>query len=322
MRSTPSCSPTSCRERASSCSARSSERSSATVSWRKISRTAIAAEQGREADARVGDCEDRRQHARRELPGEQRQEQFARPGAQRASFLDAHVQREQHEVEPERDDERAEHHQPEDEALRSRSVRAPMWTVARQRLHDQSARERGSGERRQVVQPRPAGRRPTAESRIIAAMPQTAAGAGPSRPIASTIATSEALSCPPLISTLSHCPPGARAPAAARPGRSVAIPRRWSAAGRRHDGRCQQQQLGCPEEASCERGAGIVALSYLTADRASYLRAPGRRCTGPAADPPGYTRSAAARRPACRRARCRGLAAPRSAPGASRRSAV
>ena len=41
--STPSCSPTSCIERASSCSARSSERSSATARYRKIRSTTTAA---------------------------------------------------------------------------------------------------------------------------------------------------------------------------------------------------------------------------------------------------------------------------------------
>ena len=61
--STPSCSDARWIERASSCSARSSERSSATVRCWKISSTRIAAEEHRQAEVRVGDREDRRERA-------------------------------------------------------------------------------------------------------------------------------------------------------------------------------------------------------------------------------------------------------------------
>src|SRR5271154_354726 len=55
------------------------------------------------------------------------------------------------------------------------------------------------------------GRRLVVDVRIIAATPHAAAGAGPSRPIANTIATSDALSSPSLSSTLSHWPSSASA---------------------------------------------------------------------------------------------------------------
>ncbi len=55
------------------------------------------------------------------------------------------------------------------------------------------------------------GRRLSAEVRIIAEIPKATAGAGPSRLIASTSATSEAFSRPMRIVTLSQCPASASA---------------------------------------------------------------------------------------------------------------
>ena len=74
-------------------------------------------EQHRQADARIGDREDRRERACRELCREQREE-LAHLARERSAFLDAHVQPDQDEVEPDEHDEGAEDDQAEDDALR------------------------------------------------------------------------------------------------------------------------------------------------------------------------------------------------------------
>ena len=116
------------------------------------------------------------------------------------------------------------------------------------------------------------GRRLVADAGIIAAMPQAAAGAGPSRPMASTIATSEALSSPSLISTLSHSPTSASASRSADQRQGLPFLRARRATRPRDRAREQQDLGGQKRRLVSLAGGHRGPCRHLTADRREYLR--------------------------------------------------
>ena len=88
--------------------------------------------------------------------------------------------------------------------IRPKTTLCVMWwlrgscTSPASAPHHQPSHEGERSERREVTQPLSCRQAPHRRVRIIAATPHAAAGAGPSRLMASTIATSEALSIPSL----------------------------------------------------------------------------------------------------------------------------
>ena len=143
-----------------------------------------------------------------ELAGEQRQKQLAHLPGEPITVLDLRIERAQEEVQREQNGHGAQHDQPEGDGL-GRMLAVHTRDLASQRAHGNPPTNAATPNATRLFGHRFGERRPTAECTPIATMPQAAAGAGPSRPMASAMAPSDALNTPWLVSTVNHSPPNA-----------------------------------------------------------------------------------------------------------------